>query len=91
MNTQLIQIYKIEKWNKLLEVRDAGSSELNPICSNPGITRGTNTTLHYIYKSSSPGETTRAMESLECPLGMEISAGSPRSSSSSGSKSWGGF
>ena len=43
-----------------------------------------------IYKSSSPGEMTRAIESSECPLGMEISFGSPRSLSLSGSELWGG-
>ena len=44
-----------------------------------------------IYKSSSPGEMMKAIESLECPLGTEMLAGGPRSSSSLGSESWGRF
>ena len=44
-----------------------------------------------IHRSSSPGETMRAIESSECPLGTEMSVIGPRSSSSSGLELWGGF
>ena len=44
-----------------------------------------------VHKSSSPGEMMRVIESLECPPGTEMSVTSPRSLSSSGSESWGGF
>ena len=44
-----------------------------------------------VHKLSSLGEMMRAIESLECPPGTEMSVTSPSSLSSSGSKSWGSF
>ena len=83
-------------WTHYTRLEDAGSSEPDPVHFNLCVLMvltvdHSSYEISLIYKSSSPREMTRAIESLECPLGMEILVGGPRSSSSSGSESWGGF
>ena len=100
MNALLKQmmIHKLtKKIQKLIKthytkLRAAGSNESDPVHPNP-LSHTVMQVLSFSsgYKSSSPGGMTRAMESSECPPGAERLVTVPSSSSSSRSKSWGGF
>ena len=70
------------------DVGGAGSSEPDPIGLNPGITQDANTTFIGHHHLGRPQE---LRSHWSVPLGMEISAGGPKSSSSLRSKLWGRF